>query len=433
MQQELYDEYVNILNSGLIPALGCTEPIAIAYTAAKARQVLELFPESIEMSCSGNVIKNVKGVIVPNSSGMKGIDVAAVLGVVGGDADRELEVLQSVTDDDIALTKELLARKICRCSLAEGVENLYISARLTAGGHSATVTVAGDHTNIVMIEKDGEILLDKPYEIRAQDGAGDKSKLNVRDIITFADEVRLEDVQEVLDAQIRLNDAISHEGLTNDYGACVGKTLLEVWGNDVRTRACAVAAAGSDARMSGCSMAVVINSGSGNQGITVSLPVLEYAKEWGVSYEKLLRSLVVADLIAMHQKYFIGNLSGFCGAVNAACGAGAGITYMYGGTCEQISQTMVNTLGNIGGMICDGAKPSCAAKIASAVNAAVMGFYLSIGDRGFRPGEGIVQDDIEDTVRSVGYIGRVGMKSTDIDILNIMLGRIDVDKDDWIS
>ncbi len=432
MQQELYDEYINILKSGLVPALGCTEPIAIAYTAARARQVLGFFPETIEMECSGNVIKNVKGVIVPNSSGMKGIDVAAVLGVVGGDADRELEVLESVTDEDIAVTKELLAQKICTCHLVEDVENLYISAKLTAQGHSACVAVAGDHTNIVWIEKDGKVILDAPYEGSSQDTGGDRSRLSIRDIITFADEVRIEDVEEILDNQITLNWAISQEGLTNDYGACVGKTLLDVWGDDVEIRACAAAAAGSDARMSGCSMAVVINSGSGNQGITVSLPVVVYAREWGISHEKLLRSLVVADLIAIHQKYFIGNLSGFCGAVSAACGAGAGITYMYGGTYEQIAQTMVNILGNIGGMICDGAKPSCAAKIASAVNAAVMGFNLSIRDKGFKPGEGIVHDDIEETVRSIGHIGRVGMKSTDVDILNIMIDRTDVSQNDWI-
>ena len=251
----------------------------------------------------------------------------------------------------------------------------------------------------------------------------------LQDILDFADQVRMEDIQPVIDRQIKLNSAIAQEGLDNNYGAQIGKTLMHVWGKSVTTRACARAAAGSDARMGGCSMPVVINSGSGNQGMTVSLPVIVFADEWEVSHEKLCRSLVVSNLIAIHQKYYIGSLSAYCGAVSAACGAGAGITYMYGGTYQQVSLTIINTLGNIGGIVCDGAKPSCAAKIATSVDAALMAFQLSIQNKSFLPGEGIIKDDIEETIKSMGYIGRVGMRATDTEILNVMIDQANIDQD----
>lgn len=329
MDSILYENYLNILRQELVPALGCTEPIAIAYTAAKARQILGEFPDSVEMELSGNIIKNVKGVTVPNSGGMKGMEVAAILGIVGGNADKALEVLSEVTCEDIAKTKELINQKICSCSLVEGVDNLYITAKVRKGEHFASVTIEHQHTNITRIEKDGEVLLDNPYKSEVKTTV-DKSKLTVRDILDFADQVCMEDVQPIIDRQIKLNSAIAQEGLDNNYGAQIGKTLMHVWGKSVTTRACARAAAGSDARMGGCSMPVVINSGSGNQGMTVSLPVIVFADEWEVSHEKLCRSLVVSNLIAIHQKYYIGSLSAYCGAVSAACGAGAGITYMYG-------------------------------------------------------------------------------------------------------
>ena len=251
----------------------------------------------------------------------------------------------------------------------------------------------------------------------------------LQDILDFADQVRMEDVQPILDRQIKLNSAIAQEGLDNNYGAQIGKTLMHVWGKGVTTRACARAAAGSDARMGGCSLPVVINSGSGNQGMTVSLPVIVYAEEWEVSHEKLCRSLVVSNLIAIHQKYYIGSLSAYCGAVSAACGAGAGITYMYGGNYQQVSLTIINTLGNVGGIVCDGAKPSCAAKIASSVDAALMAFQLSIQNKSFLPGEGIIKGDVEETIKSMGYIGRVGMRSTDTEILNVMIDKVNVNQD----
>lgn len=427
MDSALYANYLNILKHELVPALGCTEPIAIAYASAKAVQVLGEFPDTIEMSCSGNIIKNVKGVTVPNSGGMKGIDVAAILGAVGGNADKALEVLEGITPEHIARTKELLAKKICSCSLVEGVANLYITAKAAKGDHFAEVTIINHHTNITKIVKDGQVLLDLPVEAEAEDAGIDKSRLTVKDILEFANEVRFEDIEEVIGRQVKMNSAIAQEGLDNNYGAQIGKTLMHVWGKGVTTRACARAAAGSDARMGGCSMPVVINSGSGNQGITVSLPVIAYAEEWEVSRDKMYRSLVVSNLIAIHQKFYIGSLSAYCGAVSAACGAGAGITYMYGGSYQQVSLTIINTLGNIGGIVCDGAKPSCAAKIASSIDAALMAFHLSIQNKSFLPGEGIIKGDVEETIKSMGYIGRVGMRSTDTEILNVMIDRVNVD------
>ena len=425
LDKHVYDNFVMILKDELVPALGCTEPIAIAYAAAKAREVLGQMPESIEMCCSGNIIKNVKGVTVPNSNGLRGIDVAATLGVVGGDASRELEVLESVTSEDVEKTKELVKQGFCRCTLQEGVENLYIVAKVYGKGHSAEVTIINRHTLITKIVKDGEII----YERKISDSAaekGDKSLLNVRDILTFADTVAMEEIEEVIGNQIEKNTAISQEGVIHPYGAQIGRTLLDVFGNDVRTRARAKAAAGSDARMGGCALPVVINSGSGNQGMTVSLPVIEYAKEYDATKEQLYRALVVANLISIHQKKYIGSLSAYCGAVSAACGAGAAITYLRGGTYEEVGLTIINTIGNVGGIVCDGAKSSCAAKIASAVDAAILAHYMAMKHMSFQPGEGIIQEDLEDTIKGMGYIGRVGMKLTDTEILNIMIDRVDV-------
>lgn len=429
MDSALYKNYLDILKSELVPALGCTEPIAIAYAAAKARQLLGEFPDSIEMKLSGNIIKNVKGVTVPNSGGLKGIDIAAVLGITGGNADKALEVLEEITPEHIRKAEALVQKGICTCSLIENVPNLYISAKVRKDGHYAEVTIAEQHTNIIHMEKDGNVLLEKDLQKKDESAAVDKSRLTVKDILDFADQVKLEDIEEVIGRQIRMNTAIAQEGLDNNYGAQIGKTLMHVWGKSATTRACARAAAGSDARMGGCSMPVVINSGSGNQGITVSLPVIVYAEEWEVSKEKLYRSLVVSNLIAIHQKYYIGSLSAYCGAVSAACGAGAGITYMYGGNYHQVSLTIINTLGNVGGIVCDGAKPSCAAKIASSVDAALMAFHLSIQNKSFLPGEGIIKGDVEETIKSMGYIGRVGMRATDTEILNVMIDRANINQD----
>ena len=429
LAENVYRTYVQILKEELVPAFGCTEPISLAYCAAKAREVLGALPERVEIQASGNIIKNVKGVTVPNSGGLKGIDIAAVLGMTGGNADKALEVLEEITPEHIRKAEALVQKGICTCSLIENVPNLYISAKVRKDGHYAEVTIAEQHTNIIHMEKDGNVLLEKDLQKKDESAAVDKSRLTVKDILDFADQVKLEDIEEVIGRQIRMNTAIAQEGLDNNYGAQIGKTLMHVWGKSATTRACARAAAGSDARMGGCSMPVVINSGSGNQGITVSLPVIVYAEEWEVSKEKLYRSLVVSNLIAIHQKYYIGSLSAYCGAVSAACGAGAGITYMYGGNYHQVSLTIINTLGNVGGIVCDGAKPSCAAKIASSVDAALMAFHLSIQNKSFLPGEGIIKGDVEETIKSMGYIGRVGMRATDTEILNVMIDRANINQD----
>ena len=425
MENELYETYLAILKSELIVAMGCTEPIAIAYAGAKARETLGRMPEHCIVSCSGNIVKNAKGVTVPNSGGLKGIPVAAVLGIVGGDAARGLAVLETVTEKEIAAAQALLAQNFCQCELLEDVAGLYIVVRVTAGEDSAAVVIKDYHTNIVRIMKNGADVFVKEEAAAVQEESGpDKSLLNVKDILLFADTVEMKDVGEVISRQIQYNSTISEEGLKNPYGAQVGRTLLDDFDeNSVKLRAKAAAAAGSDARMSGCALPVIINSGSGNQGITVTMPVVEYAKEYGATHEQLCRALVVSNLVAIHQKKYIGSLSAYCGVVSAACGAGAGIAYLLNCSYEEICNTITNTIANIGGMVCDGAKPSCAAKIASAVETTILALHMSRKNRVFQPGEGLVQEDVEKTIDSIGRMGREGMKSTDVEILNIMLGK----------
>ena len=427
MNQQLHDTFLQVLSKELIPALGCTEPIAIAYAAAKARQILELEPEGIRLRCSGNIIKNVKGVAVPNAGGLKGVEAAAILGALGGDADRELEVLQAVRPEHLERTKELLDTGFCTCSLRENVANLYIVAEVFSGEHTASVTIINRHTLITRMEKDGKVLFAQDPVVQKADDT-DWSGWSLDAIVDFAETVELNKVKSLLDGQIELNTAIAGAGLNRAYGAQIGRTLLDVCEDTVWTRAKARAAAASDARMGGCSLPVVINSGSGNQGLTVSLPVIEYAKHLGVCQEKLYRALLISNLTAIFQKHYIGSLSAFCGAVTAAAGCGAAITWLHGGTLENICDTIANTVANVGGMVCDGAKASCAAKIASAVDAAIMAHHLSMRGLKFQPGEGIIQSDPQQTIRSLGYIGRVGMKHTDVEILNLMLGNVDLEK-----
>lgn len=424
MDKKIEEMFVEVLHKELMPALGCTEPIAVAYAAAKARQVLGDMPDHIDVKSSGNIIKNVKGVKVPNSGGLRGLDVAAVLGVVGGDAERELEVLESVKDEDREKTKQLIGEGFYSGSLAEGVANLYVEALATKGDHSAKVKIENKHTFISEITKDGEVIYSQSPEEAAS--SIDWDSWNINNILEFAETVDIEKVKDVLGLQIKYNSAIADEGMSGNYGARIGKTLIETDGEGVKNRAKARAAAGSDARMNGCSLPVVINSGSGNQGITVSMPVVEYAKELGASEEKLYRALCISNLISLYQKHFIGSLSSFCGAITAASGAGAAITYLLGGTREQIANTVANTLAATGGIICDGAKSSCAAKISSAVESALVGTEQSIRDLSFEPGEGIVMEEVDKTIRSVGYVGRVGMADTDKTVLNIMIGNIEV-------
>lgn len=420
MEQRLYDNYLKILQNELLPALGCTEPIAIAYASAKAREVLGKFPEKLHLSCSGNIVKNVKAVTVPNSQGLRGIEAAAVLGMIGGDASRELEVLESVKPEHIAQCKTLISQGFCQVQLQGEVENLYIQAKAVHGTEYAEVTIINRHTLITKIEKNGEILYTNTVSETSPDYV-DKSLLNIKSILEFANVVQIDQLEDSIGVQVTLNSQISDEGMQNEYGAQVGRTLLQVYGNDVKTRARARAAAGSDARMGGCSLPVVINSGSGNQGMTVSLPVIEFAKEMSASKEQLYRALVVSNLVSIHQKKYIGSLSAYCGAVSAGCGAGAAITYLHGGTEAQVGLTIINTIGNVGGILCDGAKASCAAKISSSVEAGILAHYMSMNENAFQAGEGLIQEDIEDTIRSIGYIGRVGMKMTDTEILSIMI------------
>ena len=424
MDKRIYENYVRILENELVPALGCTEPIALAYAAAKAVKTLESFPDHLTVLCSGNIIKNVKGVKVPNSGGMKGVEAAAVLGAVGGDPDQALEVLETVGPEDLEKTKRLLAEGFCDCALKEGVANLYIEARAVKGSGEAVVVIEGEHTNIVRIEKDGELIYEKePEAVQDEADKPDKALLNLEDIITFAEEADLDDVRKVLERQVRYNTRIAEEGLKNPWGAQVGRVIAEEFGDDVKWRAVAKAAAGSDARMSGCSLPVIINSGSGNQGMTCSLPVIEYGRELGKSEDEILRALCVSNLVALNQKKYIGSLSAYCGAVCAASGAGAGMTYLCGGTLEQIENTVVNTIADAGGIVCDGAKPSCAAKIATSLQAAVLSHKMAMRGLTFSRGEGLVMDCPEDTIKAVGYVGRAGMKQTDVEILNLMIGR----------
>ena len=424
-----FKNYTAILREKLMPAMGCTEPIAIAYAAAMTRKLLGEMPIRITVNCSGNIIKNVKGVTVPNSGGQKGIEVAAILGMVGGDPDKKLEVIAGVTDEDREECRRLNETKICDVNLSEDVPNLYIEIIMESEEHTACVRIAYHHTDIVYMSKNQEVLRDVEHEVKEEATQGivctDRNKMSLQGILEYANTVDLAEIKDVIQRQIEMNSRISQEGLDNAWGAQIGKTILGNWGHDVRTEACA--AAGSDARMSGCPLPVVINSGSGNQDITVTMPVLVYAREWKISEEKMYRALLVSNLVSIYIKHYIGALSAFCGAVSAACGSGAAITFMAGGDYQHIGRTITNTLANVGGIVCDGAKSSCAAKIAASVNAALLAHYMSMSDKQFQAGEGIVEQDVEETIKNMGYIGRVGMKSTDKEILNVMIDKADVD------
>ena len=416
-----YSQYLQILKEELIPAMGCTEPIAMAYAAAKARAVLGKMPEKIDIVISGNIIKNVKSVIVPNTGGLKGITAAIAAGVAVGNADKQLEVLADVKQEDIPKIAEFMNSCQMTVMKSQSDKLLDIDLHLYAGSDSVRLRITDQHTNIVLIEKNGKVLFEAGSS--ANDGGEtDRSVLNVQDIVDFAETVDIDDVRELLEKQIGYNLAISEEGLHGSYGASIGKTLIATRGEDVRVRARAQAAAGSDARMSGCELPVVIVSGSGNQGMTASLPVIVYANDMGASHERLLRALVESNLITIHQKTPIGRLSAFCGAVSAGCGAAAGVAWLIDGTTEAVSATITNTLGMISGTVCDGAKPSCAAKIASAVEAGLLGFDLYENGKGLHGGDGILKNDVEKTIESVGQLAREGMRETDAEILDIVLG-----------
>ena len=416
-----YGACVSALRNHLKPAMGCTEPIAIAYAAAVARRALGREPERVRVEVSGNIIKNAMAVTVPNTSGRKGIDAACAAGIVAGDPDRELEVLAGVTPAQLEALDAFLARRCIEIGIKPDARLFDILVTEEAAGHRAAARIVDRHTNVVYVDMDGVHSVNKPV---GEETAGDSAEraLTIEAVYDFADTCDLEDVRPLIRRQVACNMAIAEEGLTGKWGAAVGRVLLDAYGDeDVRIRARAWAAAGSDARMSGCEMPVVINAGSGNQGITVSVPVVVYARAMGADEDRLYRALVLSNLVAIHEKSSIGCLSAYCGAISAGCAAGAGIAYLRGGDLWMVSHTIVNSLAVLSGTICDGAKPSCAAKIACAVDAAITGYEMALRGKQFVGGEGIVKKGIENTISSVGRLAHDGMRQTDREILEIMI------------
>lgn len=422
---EIRQAYLSILREELVPATGCTEPIALAYAAARLRDILGAAPERIRAEISGNIIKNVKSVIVPNTGGLKGIRAAISAGVTAGDAEKVLQVISSVPAGRHGEIADYARTVPIEVVCADTPRLLDIRLTGWAGERSALVHIANSHSNIVREERDGEILLEKPVTDSAEDNLTDKTVLNVADILEFADTADLEEIAPLLSQQVACNTAIAEEGLRSSWGANIGSVLLADYPDDIKTEAKAWAAAGSDARMSGCEMPVVILSGSGNQGITASVPVARYAKYLGADQEKLYRALLVSDLVTVHQKSGIGRLSAYCGAVSAGVGAGAGIAYLLDGGYEAIAHTIVNAVAIISGTICDGAKPSCAAKIAASVDAGILGYHMYRNHQEFKSGDGIVTKGVDNTIANVGILAQQGMRQTDRTILSIMTERCD--------
>lgn len=417
-----YGAYVQILKEELVPAMGCTEPIALAYAAAKAREVLGVKPDTVKIGASGSIIKNVKSVIVPNTDHLKGIPAAAAAGIIAGKPEKELEVIAEVSKEQIEEMKDFLQNTDISVEYVDNGITFDIIVTETKGESSATVRIANYHTNIVLIEKDGQVLYEEKVEGEKEEGLTDRSLLNMKDILDFSETVDIDDVREVIGRQIRYNTAIAEEGLKGDYGANIGSVLLKMEGDNIRVRAKAMAAAGSDARMNGCELPVIINSGSGNQGMTCSLPVIEYAKELNSGEEKLYRALTLSNLVAIHQKTGIGRLSAYCGAVCAGAAAGAGIAYLQGGRYEEIAHTVVNALAIVSGIVCDGAKASCAAKIASSVEAGILGYNMYKCGQQFYAGDGIVTKGVDETIKNIGRLGKEGMRETNVEIIDIMVG-----------
>ncbi len=417
------EQYAALLREELRPALGCTEPVSIALCAAAMTKALGCMPERMLVECSRNILKNAKGVVVPNSGGMKGIDVAAALGAVVGAPERGLEVLTGVTPEQIESARAWLARGACQVRLMDTPETLHLVVTGISGdGHTASAELKRTHTGLTRVTRDNVAIFHCKTDAEAQEENDAAKSLTVGGILAFAEKARLEEngLQELLERQIECNSRIAEEGLSHPYGACVGATLLRHFGESASVRAQAYAAAGSDARMGGCEMPVVINSGSGNQGLTVTLPVLEYARELGKDHETVLRALLVSNLVAIRIKAAYGRLSAFCGAVSAAAGSGAAITWLRGGSEAQIETTIVNTLADISGMVCDGAKASCASKIASAVGTAILASCMSMDSKGFAAGEGLVKQNVEQTIDTIGRMASEGMAETDKKILQLM-------------
>lgn len=422
LNNELYQTYAEILREELTPAFGCTEPIAVAYCGSLARKILGKLPQKVTVEASGNIIKNVKSVIVPSTDGLKGIPAAAAAGIVAGDPDKVLEVIAEVTDQQKKEIAQFLQQAEFEVRSMDEGQKLDIRITAEAGGESAVVRIAKNHANVVYAAKNGEVLLQTDCAGGESTGhKADRSLLSIENIVAFADQVKPEDVEAVLERQISYNYAIAEEGIRNSWGANVGSVLLDVYGSDVRNRAKAMAAAGSDARMSGCELPVVINSGSGNQGITTSIPVVVYAREKGLTHEELLRGLCVANLVTTHLKTGIGRLSAYCGAVSAGCGAAAGIAYLQGGRYHMIAHTVVNALAMDSGIVCDGAKASCAAKISSAIDAGLLGLEMYHSGDQFYGGDGLVKKGVENTIATIGRLAQRGMGPTDKEIIRLMM------------
>ena len=417
----LYRQFLSILKEELRPAMGCTEPIALAYAGAKAREVLGALPEQVDVLVSGNIIKNVKSVVVPNTGGLRGIAAAVCAGVVAGDAGKQLEVISSVSPEQQAQLKEYMGNATINISPAPNDLIFDIDITLHAGNDRARVRIINHHTNIIHISRNDDVLLELPVEESSEDRLTDKSCLSIERIVEFADILDPEDVRDTIGRQLECNMAIAREGLKNSWGANIGSVILNQQGTSNNRKAAAYAAAGSDARMSGCEMPVIILSGSGNQGITASVPVAVYAESFGSTEEELLRAVAVSDLVTIHQKTGIGRLSAYCGAISAGCGAGAGIAYLHGGRLRAVAHTVVNAIAILSGTICDGAKPSCAAKIAAAVDAGILGYNMYLENQQFFGGDGIVTKGADRTVSNVGRLAREGMRETDKTILRIML------------
>ena len=418
----LQEEFIRILQEELVPAMGCTEPIALAYASARGREVLGCEPEKITARCSGNMIKNVRCVTIPNSGGLTGIEAACILGSVAGNAAAGMEVLEMVDDRGRMRTSQLLQKNCCSVEFLDSEIPLHFIIELSGGGHVAEVEVRHTHTNIVSIVKDGQVVFTKEQKQAEKGYATDRQGLSLDTIKAFADEVELSQIRDIFERQIRYNMDIAYEGISGDYGLGIGRVIRQSYADGIVTRMKAYAAAASEARMGGCDMPVIINSGSGNQGIASSVPVVIYAREKNIPTEKLYRALAFSGLLTIYQKEFIGKLSAFCGAVSASCASAAAITYMTGGTIGQIKATIDNTLANIPGIICDGAKISCAAKIASSLDASMMAHYLAMENKEYEAYTGILKEDAGETISCIGYIGKVGMHQTDKEIIKMMLG-----------
>ena len=420
MEEKLLETYLDILREELVPAMGCTEPIAIAYAAALARDTLGAMPERSVLTVSGNIVKNVKSVVVPNTGGRKGMRSALAAGLCFGRAERELEVIAEAREEDLAAMDAWLGSADITIREAESELPFDLAVELFAGGESAYVHIVSHHTNVVCVRKNSETLREEPWSAEADSVPENRASLNVEDIVRFADSVDVKRLQPILQRQIDCNMAIAEAGLKGGYGAEIGKILLRSYGNSVHNRAKAKAAAGADARMDGCEMPVVINSGSGNQGLTASVPVIIYGRELGVSESTIFRALAVSNLVTIHLKTGIGSLSAYCGATSAGAGAGAGVCYLYGGRFQEIAHTIVNALAINSGMICDGAKASCAAKISSAVESGLLGMQMKMHESQFVGGDGIVVKGVEETIKAVSRVAREGMRSTDETVISIM-------------